>query len=197
MNNKEAWGYLHSKESKRASALSFVLNFQLNEGQLSNLRYKFSNLKFTREYARKKKDLPMWEDLLFYSFLPTSPPEKRSTEGKIIVESDLSLDPRKHFSLITLKALKTRLSTLLILIETIASKEGVDSKTISAYALMLISYESRDRQTADFCKEIIDGVSFAGYSKSMPIEKSTSYFACLKLVGLNTQTFVVYVSLNI
>ena len=98
MNNKEAWGHLHSKESKGASALSFVLNFQLNEGQLSNLRYKFSNLKFTRECARKKTDLPMWEDLLFYSFLPTSPPKKRLTVGKIIIESDLSLEPRKPLS---------------------------------------------------------------------------------------------------
>ena len=72
VNNKEAWDYLQSKESERASALSFVLDFQLNEGELSNIRYKFSNLKSTREYARKKTDLPMWEDLLFYSFLPTS-----------------------------------------------------------------------------------------------------------------------------
>ena len=145
MNNKEAWDYLQSKESERASALSFALDFQLNEGELINLRYKFSNLKSTREYARKKTDLPMWEDLLFYSFLPTSPPKKRLTEGKIIIESDLSLEPRKPLSQITLKGLRTRLSPLLILIETIASKEGVDSKTISAYALMLISNESRDR----------------------------------------------------
>ena len=98
MNNKEAWDYLHSKESERASALSFILDIQLNEGELNNLRYKFSNLKFTREYARKKKDLPMWEDLLFYSFLPTSPPKKGLTEGEIIIESDLSLEPRKPLS---------------------------------------------------------------------------------------------------
>ena len=62
---------------------------------------------------------------------------------------------------------------------------------------MLISNESRDSQTADFCKEIINGGSFAGYLKSMPIENQLSFLTCLKLLGLKTQTFVVYVSLNI
>ena len=106
MNNKEAWDYLQSKESERASALSFVIDFQLNEGELSNIRYKFSNLKSTREYARKKTNLPMWEDFLFYSFLPTSPPKKRLTEGKIIIESDLSIGTKETSFPNNLKRLK-------------------------------------------------------------------------------------------
>ena len=196
MNNKEAWNYLQSKESERATALSFVLDFQLDELELSNLRYKFSDLKSTREYARKKTDLPMWEDLLFYSFLQTSPPKKRLTEGKIIIESDLSLETRKPLAQLTLKALRTRLSPLLILIETIANKERVDTKTISAYALMLISNESRHRETADFCKEIINGGNFSGRSQSMPIDKSTFLLDMLEIgrlkYKLSTSTIAQY-----
>ena len=70
MNNKEAWDYKHSKESEPASALSFVLDFQLNEGELNNLRYKFSNLKFTREYARKKKTYQCGKTC---NFIPSCP----------------------------------------------------------------------------------------------------------------------------
>ena len=54
---------------------------------------------------------------------------------------------------------------------------------------MLISNESRDSQTADFCKEIINGGSFAGYLKSMPIEKSTFLLDMLEIVRIKDTNF--------
>lgn len=107
--------------------------------------------------------------------------EKRISQEKIIVEYDLSMEQRKPLSQITLKALRTRLNPLLNLIDTIADKEEVESKTIAAYALMLISNVTKDVNTSNVCKEIISKGSFASQTKSMPIDRSAFLLDLLEI----------------
>ena len=89
-----------------------------------------------------------WENELFYTFPSTRPLKKRIHDEKIIVEFDLSIEKRKPLSQLTLKALRTRLNPLLNLITSVTTIEETDPKIIAAYALMLISNESKDVNTS-------------------------------------------------
>ena len=89
-----------------------------------------------------------WKNELFYTFPSTRSLKKRIQDEKIIVEFDLSIEKRKPLSQLTLKALRTRLNPLLNLITLVATIEETDPKIIAAYALMLISNESKDVNTS-------------------------------------------------
>ena len=91
------------------------------------------------------------------------------SEDKTIFHAEISKEVRKPLSLLTNKGLKVRLAPLINLIETLATKEGVDTKTIASYALQLVSSSSRDLKTASFCREIISKGSFGQH---FPIDKS-------------------------
>ena len=154
MNNFEAWTYLSTKESIRAAAVKFVQEFDLDDIKFDAIRYKFRNLKPTRDASRKSKMMEEWEAEIFCTFPSIHPPEQNLKE-KLIIESDLSMEIRKPLSQLTLEALRTRLGPVLKIIQAFSLKEEVDSKIISAYALMFLSNESRDVNTANVCKEII------------------------------------------
>ena len=98
--------------------------------------------------------------------------ERRLSEDRIIFEADLSIEIRKPLSQLTTKALKTRLASLLNLIETLAVKEEVDDKTIASYGLQLVSNLTHDRNTSSFCKEIISTGSFGTANKRIPNQHS-------------------------
>ena len=151
MNNCDAWKYLESKESARGAALAFVQDFDLDESKVVTLRYRFTCLKSNRGAARKSKNMLVWEDKVFYT-IPSDLPGNRK---KVIVETDISKEIRKPLSQLTLKGLRLRFIPLLNLIDVIAEKEEVDSKIIAAYALKLISNESRDTNTVNVCDQII------------------------------------------
>ena len=109
------------------------------------------------------------------------PTEKIPSVGNSIFTADLSAEIRKDISKLTLKGLRSRLAPLLQLIRQIAEKEDVSAKAISAHALQLISNESKDLSTANFCKEIIAKGTFADNSKTMPIDKSTFLLDLLEI----------------
>ena len=87
----------------------------------------------------------------------------------------------KPLSQLTLKALRTRLGPVLKIIYAFSLKEEVDTKIIAAYALMLLSNESRDVNTANVCKEIIATGTNANLSKIMPIDNSTFLLDILEI----------------
>ena len=101
--------------------------------------------------------------------------------NKTIFEADLSVEMRKHLSDLTLKGLRFRLAPLLRLINLIADREEVDARTISAYALQLISNDSKDVSTANLCKKIISKGAFADLSKKILIDKSTFLLDLLEI----------------
>ena len=92
----------------------------------------------------------VWEDKVFYT-IPSNPPGNRKVERKVIIERNISKEIREPLSQLTQKGLRLRFSPLLNLIDVIAEKEEVDSKIIAAYALKLISNESRDTDTVNVC----------------------------------------------
>ena len=110
---------------------------------------------------------------MFYSPRIKRPAEKIPSVANTIFNVDLSAEIRKDLSKLTLKGLRSRLAPLLQLIRQIAEKEDVSPKTIAAHALQLISNESKDLSTSNFCKEIISKGTFADNSKIMSIDKST------------------------
>ena len=121
-----------------------------------------------------------WEAEIFCTF-PSILPPKQNLEEKLIIESDLSMEIRKPLSQLTLKALRTRLGPVLKIIHAFSLKEEVDTKIIAAYALMLLSNEYRDVNTANVCKEIIATGTYANLSKIMPIDKSTFLLDILEI----------------
>ena len=177
MNNCDAWKYLESKESARSAALAFVQDFDLDESQVVTLRYRFTCLKSNWGAARKSKNMLVWEDKVFYT-IPSDPPGNRK---KVIIETDISKEIRKPLSQLTLKGLRLRFIPLLNLIDVIAEKEEVDSKIIAAYALKLISNESRDTNTVNVCDQIISTGKFSNESKTMPLDKSTFLLDILEI----------------
>ena len=103
---------------------------------------------------------------MFYSPRIKQPAEKLPSVDNTIFTVDLSAEIRKNLSKLTLKGLRTRLAPLLQLIRQISAKEDV---AMCAHALQLISNESKDLSTANFCKEIISKGTFADNSKIMSI----------------------------
>ena len=67
------------------------------------------------------------------------------------------------------------------LIRQIAEKEDVSAKAVAAHALQLISNESKDLSTANFCKEIIAKGTFADNLNIVPIDKSTFLLDLLEI----------------
>ena len=181
MNNFEAWQYLSTQELIRAAALKFVQVFELDDNEFDALRYKFRNLKPTRDSSRKAKKMEEWEAEIFYTFPSIHPPKQQILEEKLIIESDLSMEIIKPLSLLTLKALRTRLGPVLKIIHAFSLKEEVDSNIIAAYALMLLANESRDVNTANVCKGIIATGTYANLSKTLPIDKSTFLLDILEI----------------
>ena len=57
MNNIEARKYLSTQESIRAAALKFVQEFEFDNSEFDAIRYKFRNLKPTRDSSRKAKKM--------------------------------------------------------------------------------------------------------------------------------------------
>ena len=90
------------------------------------------------------------------------------------------MEIRKPLSQLTLKNLRTRLGSILKIIHAFSLKEEVDSKIIAAYALVLLSNESRDVNTANVWKEIIVTGTYANLSKIIPIDKSISCLTSLE-----------------
>ena len=172
MNNKEAFVLLKSSSSIRASSAEFVSNFQLPESEFHTIFRKFRELKSDRDTFLKRNDLATWESMLFFSCSIESPPKRRLYEDRTIFAAEISNDFRKPLSQLTNKGLKIRLASLLNLIETLALKEGVDSKTIASYGLQLVSCSQRDFTTASYCREIISEGSFGWASQRFPIDKS-------------------------
>ena len=144
MNNKEAYVLLKSSSSIRASSAEFVSNFQLPESEFHTIFRKFRELKSDRDTFLKRNDLATWESMLFFSCSIESPPKRRLYEDRTIFAAEISNDFRKPLSQLTNKGLKIRLASLLNLIETLALKEGVDSKTIASYGLQLVSCSQSD-----------------------------------------------------
>ena len=181
MNNNGAFDLLSSNPSIRASANEFLREYELPESQFHTFRRKFGELKLARDEFLKKKDLPTWEQMTFYSPEIEHSSKKIFLVNKTIFEADLSVEMRKHLSDLTLKGLRFRLAQLLRLINLIADREEVDARTISAYALQLISNYSKDVSTANLCKEIISEGAFADLSKKIPIDKSTFLLDLLEI----------------
>ena len=73
---------------------------------------------------------------------------------------------------LTSKALRTRLSPLLNLINSLAEKEETDRILIATYALQLISQEFSDKKLPVVCREIISTGSFSKPIQHLPISKS-------------------------
>ena len=119
----------------------------------------------------------VWENKVFYT-IPSDPPGNRK---KVIIETDISKEIRKPLSQLTLKGLRLRFIPLLNLIDVTAEKEEVDSKIIAAYALKLISNESRDTNTVNVCDQIISTGKFSNESKIMPLDKSTFLLDILEI----------------
>ena len=172
MNNKESYVLLKSSSSIRASSTEFDTNFQLPESEFHTIFRKFRELKSDRDTFLKRNDLATWESMLFYSCSIASPPKRRLSEDKTIFEAKTSNYFRKSLSQLTNKGLKILLSSLVNLIETLALKEGVDSKTIALYGLKLVSSSQRDFTTTFYCREIISEGSFGWTNQRFPIDKS-------------------------
>ena len=94
----------------------------------------------------------VWEDKVFCT-IPTDPSRNRKVERKVIIETDISKEIRKPLSQLTIKGLRLRFLPLLNLIGAIEEKllQHTHSKIIAAYALKLISNESRHTNTVDVC----------------------------------------------
>ena len=99
-------------------------------------------------------------------------------------------------SQLTLKGLRSRFIPFLNLINVIAEKEEVDSKIFAAYALKLISNESRDTNTVNVCDQIISTGKFSNESKTMPLDKSTFLLDILEIGNASIQTLGLCVSLK-
>ena len=181
MNNRDAYDLLRSKPSMRAATDEILNTFQQPESEFNIICRKFRELKSSRESFVKKNDIGTWEDLMFYTPIIEHPAKKRSSGDTTIFTADISAETRKPLSEVTLKGLRVRLAPLLKLINQIAEKEEVDAKTIAAYALQLISNESKDLSTANFCKEIIRRGTFADDSKIISVDKSTFLLDLLEI----------------
>ena len=181
MNNKEALVLLNSKPSIRAATEELFNIFQQPDSEFHSISRKFRDLKSRRENYVKKCNFCTWEDLMFYSPRIERPAEKIPPVGNMIFTADLSAEIRKDLSKLTIKGLRSRLAPLLQLIRQIAEKEDVSAKTIAAHALQLISNETKDVSTANFCKEIIAKGTFANNSKIMSIDKSTFLLDLLEI----------------
>ena len=123
----------------------------------------------------------VWEDKVFTLYQQTLREVSKMTfERKVIFETDISKEIRKPLTQLTLKGLRLRFLPLLNLIDAIAEKRN-DYKIIAAYGLKLISNESRDNNTVDFCDQIISTGKFSNESKTMPLDKSTFLLDILEI----------------
>ena len=172
MNNKEALEFLLSKPSIREATNAYIELYNLPESDLIVVRKKFGNLKCEKIAFRKNSDVSSWEDMLFHSSSIETPSKKRLSGNKLVYKVEITSEVRKPLSELTSKGLKVRLAPLIHLIETLAVKEDVDTKTIAAYALQLVSSSINDRSTSAFCKQIVSKGTF-GNGINFPIAKST------------------------
>ena len=95
---------------------------------------------------------------------------------------------RKPLLQLTTKGQRTRLSSLLSCVDTIAHREDIDSETIAALALQLVSSSSGDL-TSSFCKYIIHKGSYqvvrnscVFVEKSIQLEIGKRKYADLKRI---------------
>ena len=173
MENKEALDFLYTKSSIRAATEEFISEFNLPQCEFHTIRRKFGELKSDKDFFVKKNDLATWEQMFFYAISYEHPPKRRSSSDKVIFEADISSIARKPLSELTTKGLRVRLSSLLKLVDQLAEKEQVDSKTIATYCLQLVSNLTHDIKTSSFCKEIISTGKFGDANNILSIEKST------------------------
>ena len=173
MDNKEAFAFLNTKSSIRAATEDYLAIFKIPQGDFHNIRRRFGELKSDRDFFVRKTDLATWEQMFFYQASCENPPKRRSSSDKVIFESDLSSVARKPLSELTTKGLRQRLSPLLKLVDQLAEKEEVDSKTIATYCLQLVSNVTHDVKISSICKDIISMGTFSGANKTLSIEKST------------------------
>ena len=173
MNNKDAYTLLKASSSIRTASGELVRSFELPDSELDSIRKTFSDLKSTRDSYHKKNDLTTWEELLFYSSLIQHYAKKRISGDQIIFEADLSKYIRKPLSQLTLNGLRVRLAPLLNLINELAFKEEVNSKTIISYALQFFSNETHDQSISSFCREVISNGTFGNTGQRLSIEKTT------------------------
>ena len=102
---------------------------------------------------------------------PTFRPQKKKklSHDKQTIEIDFSQEFRKPLSELTSKALRTRLSPLLNLINSLAEKEETDRILTATYALQLISQEFSDKKLPVVCREIISTGSFSKPIQHFPM----------------------------
>ena len=84
----------------------------------------------------------------------------------------MSTERRKPIKELTLQSVRHRLSSLLDHINYLAEKEEVDSRTITAYALQLVSNDFIDRDTSYVGKDIALKGKFSDINKQFPIDKA-------------------------
>ena len=142
MNNKEAFDFLNSKPSVREATSTFLDIFDLDNEQFCLSRRRFAELKSERDYYRKKANITTWEELSFFSYSDNSPAKRRKLPERYVVSVEFVKEVRKPLLQLTTKGQRARLSSLLSCIDTIAHMEDVDSKTIAALALQLVSSSS-------------------------------------------------------
>ena len=89
---------------------------------------------------------------------------------------------RKPLLELTTKGQRARLEPLISFMNSLAQKENVDCKIITALALQLVSSSSGDNSTSSICKEIVSAGTFQSDTKRIiPIEKCTFLLAQLEL----------------
>ena len=171
MNNKEALILLDT-ETLLSATQTFIEGCDVDISQFERFRGRFRGLTSERDYFRKKGDLSTWEQMLFYPLPTNSPQKKILLQDNTILKINLSHENKKPLSELTLKALRTRLSSLLNLIDIIATKEETDKKTIASYVLQLISNELCDKKVPIVCKVIFRSGTFSKPLPHMPLPKS-------------------------
>ena len=141
--------------------------------------------KVNEQHKKSRKFLDVLKEEWWDTPIPWSPtfkPQKKIiSQGKQIIEIDISQEIRKPLSQLTSKGLRRRLSPLLNLIEVLAEKEETDSISIAAYALQLISQELSDKKLPIVCKEIISTGTFSRPLQHMPTPKSVFLLNLLEI----------------
>ena len=138
--------------------------YSIPEGDADIWRRKFANLhnaQCTQKFV-KNKDLITWEEQTFHQV--TLPRKLKLSESIALIEisenspkvftENVSTERRKPIKELNLQSVRHRLSSLLDHINYLAEKEEVDSRTITAYALQLVSNDFVDRDTSYVGKDI-------------------------------------------
>ena len=131
--------------------------------------------KISEQLKKDRKSLDSLKGEWWDTPIPWSPtvrPRKKRSLDNETIQIDISHERRKPLSELTVKALRTRLASLLNLINVLATKEETDMKTIASYALQLVSNDVYDKKIPIICKEIIRSGTFSNPLSQMPLSKS-------------------------